>query len=186
MASGAWSASYQFRRAPRNFPADAAAALGTNQVLLPIVPVKLTFLGSAFDTGALLDTGADFCVLPYEVAEVLNVSPASLGGQPFPMAGVGKDVMVKVTNIDVTVKSRTGNKEIPMLPFLIPVEPQPPGRFVLLGRHPFLSMFDVRFRLGYTNDPELGKWSLTEVTKHHPSYRYRKGRALAAPARGRR
>jgi hypothetical protein len=181
MSGGGWSASFQFRRAPRTLPEDAAGALGGNQVLLPILDVQLRYLGSAINMAVLLDTGADFCVLPYEVAEVLNINPSALNGKPFPMAGVGKDILVKVTNLDMTIHSNTGHKEVSMLPFLVPIEPQPPGRFVLIGRHPFLSMFDVRFRMGYTDDPELGKWTLTEVVKHRAARRYTKLGALPSP-----
>lgn len=174
MAGGGWSASFQFRRASRPIPEDAAAALGSSQVLLPILSVELRYLGSSIKIAALLDTGADFCVLPYEVADILNINPGALKGQPFPMSGIGSDVLVKVTHIDVTIHSRTGDMAVPMLPFLVPVEPQPPGRFVLIGRHPFLSMFDVRFRMGFTDDPELGKWTLTEVVKHRAARRFQK------------
>lgn len=129
-------------------------------------------------TAGLIDTGADQCVIPWEIAEALDLRSQSLTGGTFSSRGIGGTVKFKIAKLDLLLESqKAGPFELKDFPFAVPLTDNGPG-YVLLGRHPLMSLLDIRFRMGFTDDPTFGKVSLTEVVKRRASANYVKGPAV--------
>lgn len=172
-----WNASFQFHRVP--LPREVC---GLRTVLRPYLSVILFHGDADFPTLALLDSGADFCMLPREVAEVLGVDVDRLPGPDFPFGGVASGGTGR--RIDLRVVIRAGPSALEReIPFVVVVDGQAgQSKDILLGRHPFFRDFDIGFRMGYTDDPEIGKFTVREVRKRRNSGRYRNYPPIPTPS----
>ena len=148
--------------------------MGTRLVLTPLIHVELANIGVSERFYALVDSGADYSYLPYECAVVLGLNPEALEGPVLRNQGLGGVVPAKFVVLRMTVLDH--NAGIPLeleMPFQVPVKEGPDTKLVLIGRHPFFEWFDVDFRMGFTDDPSLGKWVIREVTGKRDSRRYK-------------
>lgn len=166
-----WNGSFQFRKVPLPKP-----VLGISYILRPLLSARLYYQERVHQTFILPDSGADFSFLPIEVAQDLGIDPTAIPGEAYPLGGVTGAGIGRFVNIDVEISSH-GIPHRFTLPFMV-LQPgqgsESGGRQVLIGRYPFFYMFDVSFRMGFTDDPELGKWTLHEVVKHRPAKRFGK------------
>lgn len=172
MAPSSWKASCPFVRiaAP-----CGAREQGFDFILTPVVKVEITNVSQREKFFAIVDSGADYSFLPHAAARVLGLDPASLTGSIVENQGIGATVESKFATLGVSVLDERERPEVSLeIPFLVPLRPGPEAKVVLLGRHPFFRLFDVRFRMGYTDDESLGKWSLERVVKRRNAARYRK------------
>ncbi|HKZ59260.1 MAG TPA: hypothetical protein VJ547_05365 [Candidatus Thermoplasmatota archaeon] len=183
MATAGWRASYPFVRIPAP---QGAREQGFEFILTPIVKIEIANLEQRERFFAVVDSGADYSYLPSEAAQLLGLDAASLTGSTVENRGIGATVESRFATLGVSLLGEHEEPETTLeIPFLVPVHPDPESRVVLLGRHPFFRLFDVRFRMGYTDDPTLGKWSLERVVKRRDSRRYWKPAAFPRPANGR-
>ncbi len=92
-----------------------------------------------------------------------------------------------LVDLELAISTPPGPPGPMTLPFLAGAPPPDrrsgAAKNVLIGRRPFFEWFDVHFRMGYTTDLELGKWTLREVTKKRPAEIARKGRVIPPPDR---
>lgn len=173
-----WHGSFQFRRVKlRSLPGGRSIALR------PLLTADLVYQGKRFPTFALIDSGADSSLLPWEVAEDLGIDIDALPGPERGVTGSTGSGTGRVAEVDLDF--RLSVPPGPMtLPFLAMRPPKDrnagssASKSVLVGRHPFFEWFDIQFRMGFTTDPDLGKWTVREVTKHHPADRVRRARPL--------
>ncbi len=180
-----WSESFKFVHQQRSLSSEAAALLGGQDVLSPVLPVELRYLDETLRMGALLDTGADYSLLPHEAAEILGISVNPELGSHMSTLGVGGEVPVNIAVLDFLIEGGEGNDFlVEEIPFQVPLTPSKPERPVLIGRHPFLSRFHVILKMGLTTDPTLGKWTVQEITRRQDARPIR--RAQRARSRRRR
>lgn len=159
MPASGWGASYPFVRIPAP---KGAREQGFEFILAPLIKVELANLLQREKFYAIVDSGADYSYLPSEAAKLLGLDAASLSGSTVENRGIGALVESKFATLGVSLLDERERAEVSLdIPFLVPLHPDPETKVVLLGRHPFFRLFDVRFRMGYTDDPSLGKWSLT-------------------------
>src|SRR3989304_2216644 len=183
MATAGWRASYPFVRLPAP---QGAREQGFEFTPTPIVKTESPTPGQRERFFAVVASGADYSYLPSEAAQLLGLDAASLTGSTVENRGIGATVESRFATLGVSLLGEHEEPETTLeIPFLVPVHPDPESRVVLLGRHPFFRLFDVRFRMGYTDDPTLGKWSLERVVKRRDSRRYWKPAAFPRPANGR-
>lgn len=173
-----WSAAFQFRRVP--LPREVC---GHTTVLRPYLDVLLEHKRAAFETLALVDTGADFSMVPREVAEVLGIDVDRIPGEELPFSGVGAGGVGKQIGLDFTILSDLGSLRVSGLPFVVMLD-SPPGQSkdTILGRHPLFRDFDLGFRMGYTDDPEIGKFTIRRVTKRRDAERYKRHPRVLVPS----
>ncbi len=164
-----FSGSFQFNRVRLPRPVG-----GVETVLRPYLFVKLQHGKNTIDLLALVDTGADFSILPTEVAEELGIDPAQLPGEGLPFTGVTAGGAGKVVNLTVRTPQDRGDVWLSMeIPFVVIIKGGlGQGKDVLLGRHPLFHDFDFGFRMGYTDDPEIGKWTMKEIQKRKSASKY--------------
>jgi hypothetical protein len=164
-----WNGSYQFRRVP--LPREIC---GHRTVLRPYLTVILLHEREEFETFALLDTGADFSMLPREVAEVLGIDVDGLPGDEFPFSGVGSGGKGKQVNVSFIIPQGSSSLQVNNHPFIVITDAKEgQTKDLLLGRHPLFHDFDMGFRMGYTDDPEIGKFTMRRVTKRRDATRYK-------------
>lgn len=169
-----WNGSFQFRRI------RIKAAPGNRlRALRPILTADLVYQGNRFPTFALIDSGADWSLIPWEVALELGIDVATLPGPDRGVSGstgAGRGRAVEV-ELDLRVNPPPGPMILPFVAMRPPLDTKAAStasKTVLVGRHPFFEWFDIHFRMGYTTDPDLGKWTVRQVTKKHPADMYRK------------
>lgn len=168
-----WGGSYQFRRVDMG-----ETRAGFSYLLRPLIRVLLRYKGKEFETYAWIDSGADFSVIPFGVAQLLGIDPEQLPGMAQPGSGVGAAVGGKFVDLEASFYSGSGARTLTM-PFLA-LYPTPEGaaQNVLIGLLPFFQKMRILFKMGFTDDPELGKWSLREVTKQKSATRFLKSASL--------
>lgn len=180
MSTPSWRASYPFVRIPAP---QGAREQGFEFILTPVVKVEIANLQQRERFFAIVDSGADYSYLPSEAAQLLGLNPASLSGSTVENRGIGATVESRFATLGVSLLDEDEKPEVSAeIPFLVPINPDPESKVVLLGRHPFFRLFDVRFRMGYTDDPSLGKWSLERVLKRRDAGKYRKPAAFPRPS----
>jgi hypothetical protein len=173
-----WNGSFQFRRVKlANLPG------GRTLALRPLLTADLVYRGKRFPTFALIDSGADWSLLPWEVAEDLGIDIDSLPGPERGVAGSTGSGTGRVAEVDLEfqVNPLPGKMTLPFLAMRPPpagTERSPASKSVLVGRHPFFEWVDIHFRMGFTSDPNLGKWTMREVTKKRPSENVRRAGPL--------
>jgi hypothetical protein len=130
----------------------------------------------------MVDTGADFSMAPREVVELLGFDIDSAPGPLYPCSGVASGGHAKRFDIHVGIFAEGGPLELD-LPFMVVVDRKPgQTKEVLLGRHPLFHDFDFTFRMGYTDDPEIGKFTVRGVKKRHKAGRYKHYPQVLAPS----
>jgi hypothetical protein len=121
----------------------------------------------------LIDSGADYSLLRKETLGFLGVNIATLErcgstrgitNQPIPACKVE-------CVIEISYKGKTYSEEIPFQ-VLIPPDVDPSEN--LLGRTPFFSNHTIDFRMGFTDDPDLGKFVIYLNEGKRKSSRYKK------------
>jgi hypothetical protein len=136
-----------------------------------MVDVTLSMGSKSVGTNLLLDSGADFSMIQREFAEnVLGIKIESLQKGGTHSASGQMDVVI--VNILVTLTQATISKSFEA-PFQIPINTPGFPALQLLGREPLFHLFDVAFRMGYTD--VLGKFTLRCVEKKHNPSRFRIG-----------
>ncbi|MDE1879706.1 MAG: retropepsin-like domain-containing protein [Euryarchaeota archaeon] len=149
----AFNGSFQFSRVPLPTPVN-----GVEVVLRPYLTVRLSYgRNEPIRFTALVDTGADFSLVSREVAEELGVVPEALAGPDYPFQGVGSRNAARSVELHLETGYKDEGLSIDM-PFLVIMnDALGQTRDILLGRHPLFHSFDFGFRMGFTDDPEIGK-----------------------------
>jgi hypothetical protein len=146
---------------------------GNDYVLRPIIPCVIKSGTREMKVDLMLDTGADISMIRKEMLEFLGVSMKTCPSAGTTSCADGKSS--QVSSIELTVEI-TGGKytwrdSIPFLFFLEEgKDPDPP----ILGRHPFFNNYRIDFRMGFTNDPKLGKFVIYKEEVKRDSKRYTK------------
>lgn len=154
---------------------------GHSKVLRPYLNVILWNGDTPFNTLALVDTGADFCLVPREVAEVLGFDVDALPGPVLPFGGATAGGQAKELQLDMQVNSTRSPLRL-TLPFVVVLNAGPgQNKDVLIGRHPLFHDFDFGFRMGFTTDPELGKFTMRGVHRRRDPSGVRKSGEVLAP-----
>jgi hypothetical protein len=143
-------------------------------ILRPLLQCTLEHQGNSLTTALLLDSGADISMLTQEVArdglkiDVDKLEPAGDTG------GIGGDISVAM--VDVGVSFAMGPRYVHRctIPFQIPLGENKGPCYSLLGRDPFFYEFRVSFRMGYTDDPSVGKFNLHKETVKRSAERFKK------------
>jgi hypothetical protein len=142
-------------------------------ILRPMLYCDLEHRGRRISTLLLIDSGADFSMLRREVAEAgLNIDLSSLNptGETRGITGVTK---VSTVNVDITFSYRK-LAFTETIPFQISLDPSKDPAESLLGRMPFFYRHRIDFRMGFTDDPKLGKFTIHYEEKKRPAKGYRK------------
>ncbi|MFI5417337.1 MAG: retropepsin-like aspartic protease [Candidatus Lutacidiplasmatales archaeon] len=130
----------------------------------------------------MVDTGADFCLVPREVAEVLGVDVEELPGPALPFGGATGGGLAKEMRLKMELLSRRSPLKLD-LPFVVTLKSAPgQSKDVLIGRQPLFHDYDFGFRMGFTDDPDLGKFTMHSVRKRHGSSHARKSGPLLTPS----
>lgn len=147
--------------------------VGKEVILRPLLQCTLSYRGKTFETMLLVDSGADYSMLKREVArdglmmDLDKLVPVGTTG------GVGGET--KIARVDVGVAFMMGkHKHDCTIPFQISLDEGKDPGFSLLGRIPFFYDFRVGFRMGFTDDPSLGKFNLHLEQKKRSSEKYKK------------
>ncbi|MDE1822165.1 MAG: hypothetical protein KGJ23_04475 [Euryarchaeota archaeon] len=91
--------------------------------------------------------------------------PEALAGPDYPFQGVGSRNAARSVELHLETGYKDEGLSIDM-PFLVIMnDALGQTRDILLGRHPLFHSFDFGFRMGFTDDPEIGKWTMREVRK---------------------
>lgn len=113
------------------------------EIKSPSIPISLFGSGMRYQFIALVDSGADISLIPFEVAELLELS---LTGKREEAQGIGGKVVVVETRINAEVGKthETYSFSIPVKVVLSPVndEQELP---ILLGRSGFFDQFVITF-----------------------------------------
>lgn len=126
-------------------------------ILRPMLPVKLTYNEIEFDHLLMLDSGADYSMLKNEIVEdyfLVDVNSLRKGRTT---SGIGGTT--EIAWIDIDLEFGWGsNRHRKTIPFQIPVDRRKDPQLSIIGRIPFFYDFRVDFRMGYTDDSQLGKF----------------------------
>lgn len=171
-----WNGAWQFRRVPLPRP-----IMGQSTVLRPYLNVTLTNGEKSFETLALIDTGADFNMLPREVAEVLGIDVDNAPVPEYPCSGVAAGGRAKVFDLDLVIYGHDHPLSFRQSFAVIVNAGQGQSKETLIGRHPLFHDFDFGFRMGFTNDPEIGKFTMRMVTKRRDASHYKQYGPLPSP-----
>ncbi len=135
-------------------------------ILRPLVPVNLQFgNGRKLNTLMLVDSGADYSMIDRELAQQLGVDPIRMGKT----SGSSGEADVEISKLHAELVY--GNRTFPFeMPVQVPLEKGFPV-IPLLGREPFFWLFDVNFRMGYTETK--GKFVIIPVRKRRRARDYR-------------
>jgi hypothetical protein len=142
----------------------------------PVIPALLTSPTGRLGTDLLVDSGADFSMIPREFAELaLGIDLAKCRVEEAVSASGTMRIAWVTLNVTIRDQAKTHTFEAP---FQVPLDAPGYPHLPLLGREPAFRIFDVSFRLGYTQ--EIGKLVFRLVTKTRNPSKYRVGgRGLA-------
>ncbi len=144
-----------------------------NIVLRPILQAILRYKSIEFPTGILVDSGADYSIIQREILEEvfdIDISKLKKCGETCGITG-----KTKVGEIDIEMQFGTERDTlIEKIPFRVSLEPEKDTPITLLGRIPFFYRYRIDFRMGYTDDPTLGKFILYPETHKRKSSKYKK------------
>lgn len=138
--------------------------VGKDTILRPMLPVILKFKHIELPTALLLDSGSDFSMLRNDVIEdyfQINISDLKKG--TIDTAGIGGEVEVAWIDLKVEFSQRNFTYE-ETIPFQVPIKYEKNPPLCLIGRNPFFYKYRVDFRMGYTDDPALGKFIIYPET----------------------
>ena len=110
--------------------------------LRPMLPLILESPRRRLFASGLLDSGADYSVLPSELAHRLRMTPRRADGF---VKVLGSRIPVGQSRITAAIPFRAGDKSLGRIEFCVPVPPIDLP-FVVLGREPFFSQFEIRFQ----------------------------------------
>jgi len=147
--------------------------IGKEIILRPMLRVVLKKGNIEFPTGLLVDSGADYSMLRSEIVEdgfKINVSDLKKYADT---SGIGGTSEVGLLNITVRITQRNFTFE-EIIPFQVPLNPDNNPPLSLLGRIPFFYRYRVDFRMGYTDDPNLGKFVIYPEEHKRESKKYEK------------
>lgn len=146
-------------------------------ILRPLLIVLLNKDGQQFGTTLLLDSGADYSMLRRDVAqEGLGIDLNSLSQEGTTYGIVGA---TPVGIVDIIVIFGVGNKlREETIPFRISLDPDKDPPENILGRDPFFYRYRIDFRMGYTDDPSLGKFWFMPEEKKRKSKDYKRPRGF--------
>jgi hypothetical protein len=134
----------------------------------PMMPVTLAYRGTKVQTWLLVDSGADFSMIQREFAEgMLGIDIDSL--QDASTSSVGGAMRVKEATVEVAIEDNVNSRSFEAV-FQIPVDRPNFPILQLIGRDPLFYLFDVNFRMGFTN--EIGKFVLRWVESRRKASRY--------------
>jgi hypothetical protein len=122
--------------------------------------------GYIFETNLLLDSGADFSMLRRDVAEDglgVNLDKLKQTGKTHGISGGETPISEIEADITFTYKKHQRTEK---LPFQISLDEKKETPENILGRIPFFYNYRIDFRMGFTDDPALGKfWMYPEKKK---------------------
>lgn len=134
------------------------------------MPVVLKKSNIEFPTVLLVDSGADYSMIRRDIAQdIFNIDISSLKKKG-DSSGIGGKVPVGIVELTISFGLRQYNFE-EKIPFQIPLDPKNEIEIPLLGRNPFFYNYRVDFRMGFTDDPSLGKFVIYPE-KHRPAEKY--------------
>jgi len=142
-------------------------------ILRPVLQVVLMYKSVEFPTGVLIDSGADYSIIQREIVEDafnIDISKLEKCGETCGITG-----KTDVGKIDIEMRFGTGHDTlIEKIPFRVSLDKKKDPPITLLGRDPFFYKYRVDFRMGYTNDPALGKFVLYPETHKRKANNFKK------------
>ena len=144
--------------------------VGSETIIRPMLTVILKKDNIEFPTTLLVDSGADYSMLRTEIVEDGFLTNISSFKKKADTSGVGGNTEVGILKATI---STLEFEEI--IPFQVPLNPDKNPPLSLLGRIPFFYKYRIDFRMGYTNDPTLGKFVI------YPEIHKRKAEQFARP-----
>lgn len=142
-------------------------------VLRPMLRIILTYNSIDFPTWILVDSGADYSIIRREIVEDafgVDISKLKKSGETCGITG-----KTSVGKIGIEMKFGTSRKKcIEKIPFNVSLESSKDPPVSLLGRDPFFYRYRVDFRMGYTDDPSLGKFVLYPEEHKRNAKKYKK------------
>ena len=107
-----------------------------DNILRPVVPIRITYGGLSTDRFALVDSGADISTFPKTIARILGIDLSRL--TPDRSTGTAGKVKTWYCQCDITVEGITQRCDVAIvnkkvLPYL-------------LGRDPFFKLLQIGFR----------------------------------------
>jgi len=141
-------------------------------ILRPMIPVIIKHNDKEFKTYLLLDSGADISIIRKDILEFLEIDWKTIQKTGKTQCADGETSEVGLINLEIVISERntTWSEDIPFQCFLTEgKDPDPP----LLGRHPFFNRYRIDFRMGYTDDPALGKFIIYKEEAKRDSKRFR-------------
>ena len=156
-----------------SFPFTRLKTSESDYVLRPMVPCKLRHGDREMKIDLMVDTGADTSVIRKEMLEHLHIDieRCSSGGTTTCADGTNSPVKFIEIEIEIASGRYVWHETIPFLFYVDPAkDPNPP----LLGRHPFFGRYRIDFRMGFTSDQALGKFTIYKEDTKRNAERYRK------------
>lgn len=142
-------------------------------ILRPILQVILRYGPIEFPTGVLIDSGADYSVIQREIIEdafKIDISKLKKCGETCGITG-----KTDVGKINVEMQFGTERDTLKeKIPFRVSLEPEKDTPITLLGRIPFFYKYHIDFRMGFTDDPTLGKFVIYPETHKRQAKRYKR------------
>ncbi len=111
--------------------------LEQDNILRPLIPIRITYRGQSIDRVVLVDSGADRPTFPKTIARLLGIDLSTLS--PRQSKGISKQpVKTWVCQCDITVEGITQRCDVAIvnkkvLPYI-------------LGRDPFFKLLQIGFR----------------------------------------
>lgn len=142
-----------------------------------MLTITITKLNKTFPTTMMIDSGADYSMLRRDVVEDgLGIDISTLPKKGYTYGITGK---TSVANIDVEITFGQRNRFFTeKLQCQVSLEPDKDPDLSIIGRNPFFYKYRVDFRMGYTDDPALGKFVIYPEEKHRSAKRYRRPMAI--------
>lgn len=147
--------------------------IGTETIIRPMLKVTLKKDAIEFPTALLVDSGADFSMLRSDIVEdyfLINTSDLKKG---IDTSGIGGETEIAWINIKIEFGQRDLKYEED-IPFQVPLTPEKNPPLSLIGRNPFFYKYRVDFRMGYTDDLNLGKFVIYPETHKRDAERFKR------------
>jgi len=146
--------------------------IGSETIVRPMLRVILKKGDIEFPTALLVDSGADFSMLRSDIVEdgfQVNISDLPKCADT---AGIGglSEVGELVVKVIFTQRNFTFKEDIP---FQVPLDPDKNPPLSILGRTPFFYKYRIDFRMGFTDDPNLGKFVIYPESHKRESIKYK-------------
>jgi len=109
-----------------------------NSTIRPVIPVRLTYKNISVEHNVLIDSGADFCLISYDVAEVLKI-PVESGIKSTAQGITGNDNPIYIHQITLKVGTTTVRVKAGFLKNMNNVG------YGIVGQVGFFDKFEVKF-----------------------------------------